>query len=457
MLRLFLVSTIAVTLSLSGGAASFAITKTSDTVVDPRALTIVGNFGICINGKSFQQNPLVTHGDYQYIAYYDANRWVCVGRRPLPGGDWEVLRLTDYPFKSNDAHNIISLGICGQDGTIHLSFDHHGHPLHYRVSRKGAASNPEDVAWTPELFGPVRSALEDGKPIRITYPRFWPTPDGGLQFCYRRGGSGNGDRMLVDYDAEAGQWKNMRQIDSGKGTWNGSDSRCSYPNDYGYGPDGRLHATWVWREGPHTANHDLVYVYSEDRGVTWKNNAGDVLGEPPSVDSPGVTAVPISDQLCLMNTHGQAVDAKGRVHVVLWHCTVESLAAAGSKPGEHRFGPPEARRNHHYWRDLDGTWHHRELPGVAGNRPKIITDTRGNAYVVYGDDAGLHIVAATAESQWNDWKQVHLEPGPFINEMLPDPARWTGDGILSIMVQEPPEEPHGPSGLRVLEFSVEAR
>ena len=139
---------------------------------------------------------------------------------------------------------------------------------------RGIATAPKETAWDASLFGPVVSELEKAKPIRITYPRFWETPEGSLQFCYRRGNSGNGDRMLVDYDPAQGVWQGTRQIDSGKGVWQKSESRCSYPNGYGYGPLGKLHATWVWREGGGTANHDLMYAYSEDLGVTWKNNAG---------------------------------------------------------------------------------------------------------------------------------------------------------------------------------------
>jgi len=211
--------------------ATFVVTKVGDTVVDPEALTIQGGFGQAINGKSFQQDALVTHEGYQYVAYYDAARRVCLARRKLPAGQWDVIRFLDYDFTSNDAHNTISLGICPADGTIHLAFDHHGHPLHYRVSRKQATNRPETTPWTPSLFGPVLSELETGKPIRITYPRFWQTPNGGLQFCYRQGGSGNGDRMLVDYAPDSGAWTNTRQIDSRTGLFEDargrSTSRCS--------------------------------------------------------------------------------------------------------------------------------------------------------------------------------------------------------------------------------------
>jgi hypothetical protein len=453
-IRLLLLATIAIAW-VDSVPAEFRVVKTSDTVVDSQALTIVGGFKNCINGKSFQQSVLLTHRGYQYVTWYDGDRWVCAGRRELPVGSWEILRFTDYHFKSNDAHNTISMGICPADGTIHLAFDHHGHPLHYRVSRAGVASAPREAQWDASLFGPVLSELETGKPIKITYPRFWPTPDGGLQFCYRRGGSGGGDRMLADYDPEQGVWENTRQIDSGKGVWNSSNSRCSYPNGYDYGPFGNLHTTWVWREGPQTANHDLVYVYSEDQGKTWKNNSKETLAEAPGVNSPGITAVPISEQLGLLNTHGQAVDSKGRIHVLLRHCTEESLNAAGSAPGEQRWGPPEAQRYHHYWRDQQGAWQHHELPGAPGNRPKIVFDRMDNAFAVYGAEAGLHIAAASAASAWTDWKVIHVEKGSFINEMLPDTMRWKEEGVLSLMVQESPAKPHQPTALRVLDYTVE--
>ena len=196
----------------------FNITRTGDKVVDPMALTLDGSrWGMAINGKSFQQDALISHMGYQYLAYYDARRNVCLSRRKLPAGTWEIIRFTDYLFQGNDAHNTISMGICPNDGTIHLAFDHHGHPLHYRVSRKGLATTPESLTWDTSLFSPVLAELEKGKTIKITYPRFFQVPDGELQFCYRRGGSGGGDRMLVDYNSVEGKWENTRQIDSGEG------------------------------------------------------------------------------------------------------------------------------------------------------------------------------------------------------------------------------------------------
>jgi hypothetical protein len=436
------------------------ITKTGDEMVDPMALTLDGSrWGMAINGKSFQQDALVSHVGYQYLAYYDARRNVCLTRRKLPDGPWETIRFTDYLFQSHDAHNTISMGICPTDGTIHLAFDHHGHPLHYRVSSKGVATTPETVSWDTSLFSLVTAELEKGMPIRITYPRFFQTPEGELQFCYRRGGSGNGDRMLVDYDSGSGKWTNTRQIDAGKGEFEDdlgkSSTRCSYPNGYTYGPNGKLHVTWVWRETGSDPNHDLVYVYSGDLGKTWLNNDGQKIDGPPGIQSTGITVVDIPRSLGLMNTHGQAVDSKGRIHTVMWHCTEETLAAEGSKPGEHRWGVENAQRYHHYWRDDGGTWQHRELPWVSGSRPKLFIDEKDNTFLVYEKEGNLEIAAASKKSGYTDWRVVHNEQGPFVNEMLGDPYRWEQEGILSVLVQDSPGNPTEPTPLHILDFQTE--
>lgn len=462
------------------GAEACRATKVRDSLVDPAALTIVGGFGQCINGKSFQQDAVTSHAGWQYVGYYDADRRVCLARRRLPDSDWQHLRFQDYDFRSDDAHNTISLGLCPKDGTIHLAFDHHGHPLHYRVSRPQVATDPQKVAWEPSLFGPNTSELEAGKRLGVvTYPRFWRTPDGDLQFCYRIGGSGNGDRMLVDYCPKSGVWQHTRQIDSRAGTFtdrfNTSPSRCSYPNGYTYNAEGRLHVTWVWRERTQGANHDLMYAYSEDRGFTWRNNQGQLVadsrtpGQAVSLDSPGITVVPIGREHYLMNTHGQAVDSQGRIHTVVWHATDASLAQAQDKQ-QGQFGPADARRYHHYWRGDDGAWHHTELPGVAGNRPKLFFNKRDTALMifngrrpegkldsrsVYFDQGVLVIMAATAASGWTDWQVIHAELGPYMNEMLSDPYRWQEEGVLSVLVQESPAKPRDPTALRILDFAFD--
>jgi hypothetical protein len=156
-----------------------------------------------------------------------------------------------------------------------------------------------------------------------------------------------------------------------------------------------------------------------------------------------------------MNTHGQAVDSKGRIHAVMWHCTEETLRAEGSKPGEHRWGLDNAHRYHHYWRDEEASWQHRELPWVSGSRPKLFIDEKDNTYLLYEKEGNLEIASASSKAGYSDWRVVHVEQGPFVNEMLGDPYRWTQEGILSVMVQDSPENPSEPTPLRILDFQIE--
>jgi len=455
----------------------FKCEKIGDSEVDSFALTIDGRFGQSINGQAFQQDAVASHKGYQYLGYYNAERQVCIARRKISSGDWQVIKFDDYLFESDDAHNTISIGICSGDGTIHMAFDHHVHPLHYRVSQKGTANRPEEVIWQADLFGPIKNSLTNYayEKIEVTYPRFFQTPSGGLNFRYRRDGSGNGDNMMAEYDPKTSTWSHYWQIDSRDGMYkdvlNESLRRNAYVNGYDYGPDGKLHATWVWREkngNGNAGNHDLMYVYSENGGRSWKNNFGEDLKRIPYVHSPGITVVEINRNHGLMNTHGQAIDSEGRTHVVMWHCTDETIEKAGSKPGEFRWGPPEARRYHHYWRTKKGKWEHFELPMIAGNRPKIFIDKDDNAILIYGamqksatldheiysPQAVLTIAAASYATKWTDWHIIHEEEGSFLNEMLGDFYRWKSDGILSIMVQETPKEKGAPSPLRILDFTL---
>ncbi len=508
--RIFLFLSAGLSLLSTGLFAFPALQKIADTTVDPLALTIEGNFGQAINGVSFQQDAVISHNGYQYVAYYNGNRHVCVARRYLPSGPWQTIELTDYYFASNDAHNTISMGICPNDGTIHLAFDHHGHPLHYRLSQVGVATDPGQTEWQSSLFGPVRNYLETGKTFSLTYPAFIQTPAGDLQMIYRTGGSGNGDWWIADYHGSDHSWHNSRGFISRSGTftdeYNTSTSRCAYPNNYTYGLDGVFHVTWCWREGTQGANHDIMYGMSTDNGYTWLNDKNTALriaiddtipqtllsfnglssdfriigratGNAATqqlihIDSPGVIVVNLSRRLGMINQQAQAVDPQGRVHVVTWHSTEETIARAADQgyPDAYSWHHPMARRYHHYWRDNDGSWRHFEMNWVAGNRPKLFIRPNGDAFFIYGasrdpsamwgggvqfSDGDLKIAAATAASGWTDWQIIHTEPGLFVNEFLADPIRFQSEQILSIMAQDSPVESQQSTPLRIIEFQLQ--
>lgn len=154
------------------------------------------------NGVTHQQFPIQTHRGYQYTTYYDDERQVCAGRRKLPEGEWEIIRFKDYHFASYDTHNVAVIGICANDGTIHLTWDHHVSDLNYRRSVVGLANDPEAFEWHQSVFGPVTDTLGPlGKLTQVTYPRFVPMPNGNFMLHYRFVTSGNGDSMIRVYEA----------------------------------------------------------------------------------------------------------------------------------------------------------------------------------------------------------------------------------------------------------------
>lgn len=429
------------------------IEKIGESVIDPNALVYTKDrWGTCPNGKSHQLDAMATHAGWQYATWWDAKRRLAVGRRKLPAGEWETVHFDDYLHKREDTHNTTQLGVCAKDGTIHLAFDHHGDPLHYRVSKKGVATRPGETKWAADLFGPVTSKLNPGgKPEGgVTYPTFCLAPDGNVFLLWRRGGSGNGDWHLAEYDGGTGAWKSLGVIVSGKGDYKGSSSRCAYPNGLDFDAGGRLHLTWCWRESANPmSNHDLCYAYSDDRGRTWFNSAGAKAGkagpEPIRAGTPGIAAVEIPTGRGLINSTGQAVDGKGCIHVVTWHLPADAPA---TKDWE---GASAARHYFHYWREMDGKWRADDIAPkvVLGARPKLRFDAKNNLYLVFRAGG---IAAATAGEEWKDWKVVHTEPGGFLSEPSVDFCRWRDEGVLSLCAQRRPDKPGSPSPLCTLDF-----
>lgn len=436
-----------------------------DSVLDPEALNFAkGTYGTCINGQTFQIEAMASFQGWQYATYFDARKRLCVARRQLPKGEWQRIAFDDYTIDHTDVHNVAVLGICPTDGTIHLSFDHHGSPLHYRVSRAAAATAPEKASWTAKLFGPVTAELVKGQRLTgVTYPAFFNAPDGRLLLSYRIGGSGNGKSCLACYDPKRGGWTTHGVYIGSEGEFQGSKTRNAYHNGFDYDSKGRLHTTWVWREGQDNGQwgllncHGLQHAFSEDHGLSWRNSNGKPIGatgkEPIQLDSPGLTVRQTRWRWGLMNQLTQTVDDRDRLHVVLWQNPPDAPAAAKDLNGWRYF---------HYWRDEAGRWHERQLP-FFGRKPSIVADRANNLFVVFTKPANLEyhgvdpggplcIFTASAASDWTDWREVFRSEMSFVGEPRVDRHRWREDGVLSIYAQQTPSQAGKPSCLRVMDF-----
>ncbi|MCE6994998.1 BNR repeat-containing protein [Saccharothrix sp. S26] len=428
----------------------------SDTLLDAAALYFVSYDGV-VNNNSFQREAILTHAGYQYATWYTGSRHAVVARRRL-GGEWEHVVLP-HRLSVDDSHNVISLGVCPHDGTLHVAMDTHDNPVFYVKSVAGLTTSPR--GWDSSAFGPVQRSLDGVELGDVTYPQFVVTPEGDLQLSYRTGCSGNGVNELAEY--RDGVWTRLGAWSSADGDYTGpngvvSRTRNMYLHGLDYDRDGRLHAAFTWREGDTgvlsapggLANHDTGYVHSDDRGRTWRTSAGDVVattgGTPVGISSPGVIVDHLGPDHALMNQESQAVDSTGTPHVVI------SYVPERLVPRVSDYAAQRARhaRTFHLTR-VDGTWTKREIPVPPNStqRTRLVLDRADNAYLVM--PRGL-IVAASRASGWTDWTTAFTPTSLHaFGEVNVDTSRVALDGILSVQYQQL-STGTTPSPIRVADF-----
>ena len=304
----------------------------------------------------------------------------------------------------------------------------------------------------------------------LTYPRFIPTPEGKLLFHHRLGSSSAGNSYIYEYDGSTHEWSLVGKYISQTGTYTGpvgtSNNRNSYFDNNHFDANGRLHVTWCWREpGGGSANHDLLYAYSDDIGRTWKNQLGDTIAIAGTsfitLDSPGILGWPIPQYRNYINNSAMITDNDGRVHVVAWHL-------ADGVPDNLVFDATIASGAvfNHYWRGTDGIWRKNETD-FTGTRAKMVADDDGRSFLIYGDATNVRIAAAnpaadpeaTPSDSWNDWAPLDLTGAlpdgraEIVNTII-DPQRWKTDRILSVYAQETNITGTAPTPLHILDYHV---
>jgi hypothetical protein len=447
-----------------GAAAGPMVTRLTDMELDPRALYFVSYDGL-VNNASFQQDAILTHAGYQYAAWYtDTNRRPVIARRQLPGGAWQSLQLP-HSLTTNDSHNVISLGVSPSDGRLHVAMDTHNSRVFYVKSEAGLVTDAGSRTWVAGRFGAVQRTLDGLELGGITYPQFAVTPDRRLQLSYRTGGSGDGTNELVEYDGSA--WRALGRWSSATGNWSQhgatSTRRNMYLHGLTYGANGRLHAAFTWREqnaavmcnAGGLSNHDTGYVYSDDRGRTWRNNTGQQVGTTGgtlvSVTSPSHVVDPINADHALINQESLAVDSTGQPHVIISYVPGRFGQCVSNFTSQRR----SSGRAFHLTRNAQGTWRKIEIPVAlnAFGRSQIVLDRSDNAYVVlpFG-----RIVSASKASGWTDWTLRFDGSGlNAFGEVIVDRSRVTVDGVLSILYQRR-SSGTTPSPIRVVDFGLDS-
>lgn len=436
-------------------AAAPLVIRVSDTLLDPAAVYFVSSDGL-VNNASFQQSGILTWAGFQYAAWYTGSREAVIARRALPSGAWERVAL-GHALSTNDSHNSISLGVSPADGRLHVAMDTHVSPVFYVQSEAGLVTAAASRSWTAGRFGPVQRTLGGVDLGAITYPRFLVTPEGRLQLSFRTGRAGNGQAELAEYTN--GAWTRLGPWSSASGSYDQhgatSTTRNLYLHGLTYGPDGRLHATFTWREGNRAvmcnrgglANHDTGYVYSDDRGRTWRVNSGAAVSGPVAVDTPGHVVDPLNVDHALINQESQAVDSTGQPHAIVSYVPARFAECVSDFVGQRQ----SSGRAFHVFRMADGTWRKTEIPVAlnAFGRSRLVFDAADNAYLVmpFG-----RIVSASRASDYRDWTLQFDGVGlDGFGEVLVDEQRVRTDGVLSVLYQQR-SSGTSPSPIRVADF-----
>lgn len=215
-----------------------------------------------VNTVVFRKNSLATYQNNQYIAFYDKQQNVIIGKRKSGATKWE-LKQTGYKGNAADAHNSISIMVDGS-GFLHMAWDHHGNALNYCKSKA-----PGSLELSEKL--PMTGYNE----LNVTYPEFHKMPNGNLLFLYRDGQSGKGNLVLNRYDVQSKEWTQLHSsLIDGEGQRNPYWQACIDTR-------GVVHLSWVWRESADvSSNHDMCYASSSDGGKTWCASSGKTFPLP---------------------------------------------------------------------------------------------------------------------------------------------------------------------------------
>jgi hypothetical protein len=257
-----------------------------------------------VNTTPFRQNSLVTHGDTQFIAYFDSNSKAIIGKRTL---DQKEFTLTDTGISGwpTDAHNSICIMTDGE-GYVHMVLGHHNSALSYY---KSAA--PLSTSFTAVTM--LQNATYQNS---VTYPEFYRLPSGDLLFVYRNGGSGDGYMVLNRYSTAAKTWARVHdRLVYGN---DASGTQSPYWQMYLDG-NGTLHLSWVFRRTSDAAtNHDMYYAYSEDQGDTWKKKSNGSTYSLPITPGTAEKVWTIPENSSLMNQTSMTADQAGNPYIATY-------------------------------------------------------------------------------------------------------------------------------------------
>ncbi|MDH6342199.1 hypothetical protein M2480_002107 [Parabacteroides sp. PFB2-12] len=371
-----------------------------------------------VNTTIFRKNSLVTFQDTQFIAFYNQEGYMVLGKRKLGETTWG-LQPSPYQGNVNDAHNVISIMVDGE-GFLHVSWDHHGHALRYA---KGIAPYSLTLGEKEAMTGETEE--------NVTYPEFFRMPDGDLLFMYRDGSSGRGNLVMNRYSTETQKWTRVQtNLIDGENKRNAYWQACVDAH-------GVIHVSWVWRESWLVeTNHDLCYAQSTDGGVTWTDSQGTPYPLPIRQESAEIVCH-IPQESELINQTSMTTDAYGNPYIATYW-----REANDTVPQYHI-----VYQNDKKWHSLNLGF--RSTPfTLKGGGTKMIPISRPQLVVGKGQPASLYLffrdeerdtkvsMATCRRVEKNEWQIEDLSSFP-VNAWEPsfDTTLWQEQGKCHLFVQ----------------------
>jgi hypothetical protein len=416
--------------------------------IDVQAQTITtvadGWAGNSVNAVIFRKNAIASWNGYQFIAFYDQEKNVVLGKRKLGSARW-ITQKTQYQGDASDAHRSISLIVDGK-GYLHISWNHHGNALNYVKSLAPAS-----------LALGSKTGMTGIKEENVTYPEFYTLHGGDLLFLYRDGSSGNGNLMINRYDLKTGKWTQVQ-----KGLINGEGKRNAYWQ-MAVDAKGLIHLSWVWRESPDVAsNHDMCYARSADGGKTWEKSDGKKYQLPITLAT-AEYACHIPQQSELINQTSMFADNEGHPFIATY------WRDQGQTVPQYQV----IYKNDEGWKSINLGF--RKTPfslsgggtkSIPVSRPQILAwNNRGQQAMALifrdqerGNRASVAMSTNLQNGRWEIKDLTNTSLGAW--EPTYDNELWKNNGILNLYIQKVVQvDAEGkanvnPSPVRVLEYQL---
>ena len=277
MARLKMKQSIAATIFLNVFATLFLTGCMTESQDEETSATIVDQIDVAPVWSVHRTGPpqLLTRDGRQYVAYYDEDRFLTLAQRELGSRHWKNYRFPVQMGWQTGSHARLSIALDRQ-GYIHLTCYRRGllqeppmppRPIYYR------SLAPHSIDEFERLY--MVSEAE-----RTDYPTFITVND-TIYFSFRDGGSGQGDQHFYRYDEQQRRWERLfdTPLLDGRGEMNAYVYGGGFPV---FGPDGRWHLLWMWRDTPdHATNHSLSYARTVGKDLTQWETAGGNPVEPP--------------------------------------------------------------------------------------------------------------------------------------------------------------------------------